>query len=305
KQENELLAAELAKAADGKSPDVALMILRGMNEGFRGRKDVHAPADWSATADKLAKLESPEARSLATSLSITFGDQRAFAAMRKVLVDPKAPLNERQNALAALVNGRDKQLAPILLKLVAEPGLRGPAIRALAGYDDPKTPGVILGHWKDLKSDERRDALNTLVARPAYASTLLDAVADKRVQPSDISADIIRAMRNLPDMSLADRLTKVGGTVRDPPADRAKALAEWKKKLSAPAKDDLMLGRAIFAKTCQQCHTLYGVGGKISPDITGSNRSNLDYLLENVFDPSAVIPKDYAQTILYLNNGRT
>src|SRR5262249_8261223 len=105
KQENELLAAELAKAADGKSPDVALMILRRMTEGFRGRKDVPAPADWSATADKLAKLESPEARSLATSLSITFGDERAFAAMRKVLVDPKAPLNERQNALAALVNG--------------------------------------------------------------------------------------------------------------------------------------------------------------------------------------------------------
>src|SRR4029453_8856652 len=100
KQENELLAAELAKTAEGKNPDAALMILRGMNEGFRGRKDVPAPAGWSRTPDQLARLESPEARSLAPSVSITFGDERAFAAMRKVLVDSKAPLNERQNALA-------------------------------------------------------------------------------------------------------------------------------------------------------------------------------------------------------------
>ena len=52
----------------------------------------------------------------------------------------------------------------------------------------------------------------------------------------------------------------------------------------------------MFAKTCQQCHTLYGVGGKVGPDITGSNRPNLDYLLENILDPSAVIPNDYKAT---------
>ena len=72
----------------------------------------------------------------------------------------------------------------------------------------------------------------------------------------------------------------------------------------APFADDLMLGRALYAKTCQNCHTLYGVGGKIGPDITGSNRANLDYLLENIFDPSAVIPKDYAQNVILLKNER-
>ena len=67
---------------------------------------------------------------------------------------------------------------------------------------------------------------------------------------------------------------------------------------------DVVLGRAIFAKTCQQCHTLFGTGGKVGPDITGSNRANLDYLLENILDPSAVIPKEYAVPVLNLKNGR-
>jgi putative membrane-bound dehydrogenase-like protein len=304
KGENELLAAALAKAV-GQKDTSALLLLRGMTEGYKGRKDVPAPTDWDATADKLAKLDSPEARSLTTGISITFGDPKAFAAMRKVLADTKAPLPDRQHALTALVGGRDKELAPILLKLVAEPALRGAAIRALAGFNEPKTPAVVLADWKNYSADERRDVLNTLVSRPAYADALLDAIGDKRIEPAQVSADIVRAMRNLKNDQVAAKITKVWGTIRDTPADRKKLIAQWKNKLFVNQTGDLMLGRAIFAKTCQNCHTLYGVGGKIGPDITGSNRNNLDYIVENVFDPSAVIPKEYAQTVLNLQNGRT
>ncbi|HVK09073.1 MAG TPA: family 16 glycoside hydrolase, partial [Gemmataceae bacterium] len=103
-----------------------------------------------------------------------------------------------------------------------------------------------------------------------------------------------------------EKIAAVWGAVRDTPADRAKAIADWKKKLGVTTTaTDLMIGRAIFAKTSQQCHILYGVGGKVGPDITGSDRKNVDYLLENIFDPHAVIPKDYAQTIFQLGNGRT
>jgi putative heme-binding domain-containing protein len=49
----------------------------------------------------------------------------------------------------------------------------------------------------------------------------------------------------------------------------------------------------VFSRTCQQCHTLFGEGGKVGPDITGSNRSDLDYILHNAVDPNAVIPNDY------------
>ena len=39
-------------------------------------------------------------------------------------------------------------------------------------------------------------------------------------------------------------------------------------------------------------------------DITGANRASLDYILENILDPSAVIPKDYMSTRVVLTNGR-
>ena len=55
-----------------------------------------------------------------------------------------------------------------------------------------------------------------------------------------------------------------------------------KRPAEAP---DRMLGRAVFARTCQQCHTLFDIGRKVGPDLTGSNRADLDYVLANVLDP--------------------
>jgi putative heme-binding domain-containing protein len=94
--------------------------------------------------------------------------------------------------------------------------------------------------------------------------------------------------------------------VRGSAADRKALMAEYKKMLTAPPKTppDLAQGRAIFAKTCAQCHTLFGVGAKVGPDLTGSNRANLDYLLENIIDPSAVIPKEYTATVVEMKDGR-
>src|SRR5580765_5348492 len=73
-----------------------------------------------------------------------------------------------------------------------------------------------------------------------------------------------------------------------------------KKGIGSPSR-----GRAIFSKTCQQCHTLFEVGGKVGPDITGSNRGDLDYILQNVVDPNAVIPNDYRTWSLETKDDRS
>ena len=52
---------------------------------------------------------------------------------------------------------------------MTEPSLRGAAIRALANLDDAQTPSVILQRYAQLSAQEKRDAVGTLTARPAYA----------------------------------------------------------------------------------------------------------------------------------------
>ncbi len=298
-----LLVEHLGRTDD---PAAQHTVLAGINEALKGRHKVDMPAAWPAAFAKLRESKNADVRNQALTLAVTFGDPEAFAELRQVLASAAADPSRRQAALAALVGAKDPQLVPVLHKLIGDPALRGAAIRALAGYGDPATPTLILAAYPSLTSAERRDALNTLAARPSYARAMLGAVAAKAVPVGDVSADIVRNLRNLRDADLNRRIGEVWGTVRDTPADRAAAIAKYKKMLAAkpPSAPDRSHGRAIFAKTCQQCHTLFGAGGKVGPDITGANRGSLDYLLENMLDPSAVIPKEYAATTLTLKSGR-
>jgi putative heme-binding domain-containing protein len=50
---------------------------------------------------------------------------------------------------------------------------------------------------------------------------------------------------------------------------------------------------------------MYGEGGTIGPDITGSNRADLDYILNNIIDPSSEIPEGYQLVTITTQDGRT
>lgn len=63
-------------------------------------------------------------------------------------------------------------------------------------------------------------------------------------------------------------------------------------------------GREIFDRTCLVCHKVYGKGGEIRPNITSSNRTDLNYILDNVLNPSGEIPEGYRIVIVTTRDGR-
>jgi putative heme-binding domain-containing protein len=68
---------------------------------------------------------------------------------------------------------------------------------------------------------------------------------------------------------------------------------------------DLKAGKAIFQKSCGSCHKMFGEGGDMGPDLTGSNRTDVDYILLNVLEPSAEIQDDYKMVVINTLDGRT
>ena len=64
-------------------------------------------------------------------------------------------------------------------------------------------------------------------------------------------------------------------------------------------------GHAIFQRTCGACHKLHGEGGVIGPDLTGSNRGNVEYLLSNVLNPNAEVQDAYRMVVVTTRDGRT
>ena len=184
--------------------------------------------------------------------------------------------------------------------------LRGSVIRGLAAYSDHGTPQLILKHYPSLSHAEKTDAIQTLASRPAYAKALLDAVEQGTVARRDISAFTVRQIQALKDKSLNARLEKVWGTIRSASQEKAGLMAKYKALLTPDylKSADRSNGRLLYSRTCASCHILFGEGGKIGPELTGSQRANLDYVLENILDPSAVVPADYQVTILQTKDGR-
>lgn len=272
-----------------------LDVLKGMNEGLKGRREVQAPAGWDEVESKLAQSSNAEVRTLTQTLSLKFGSRSAMTALRKDLLNPALDEAKREAALTSLLASRDPSLAADLLTLLADASLRGAALRGLAAYDEPRAPAAILGLYPSLNAAEKRDALSTLVSRVNFARALLAAIPANQVPARDLSADLVRQLRDLQDEALNQQVEKHWGVIRSTPAEKQQEIARYKQLFQAVPKEklDLEHGRAIFARTCQQCHTLFGVGGKVGPDITGSNRADLDYILHNILDPNAEIPNDY------------
>ena len=292
---------------DSSDPQMQLDILRGLSAAFKGRRQAPMPKGWEQAENKLGKSANADVRALTQSLSLTFGSLPAMSALRKTLADPSADLGARRTALNSLLDAKDSGLPDILSVLLKDPGLRGAAIRGLAAYDDPKTPAAVLEVYGSCDGAEKRDALNTLASRVAFAKPMLAAVGDGKIPRNALTAEIIRQLRNLKNPDINAELQKVYGTIRESSADKKKEMERYKQIYWAGGSQpgDAPRGRAVFARICQQCHTLFDAGGKVGPDLTGSNRADLDYLLQNIIDPNAVIPNEYRASTIELKDGRS
>ncbi|MGI8603488.1 MAG: hypothetical protein ACR2OZ_10880 [Verrucomicrobiales bacterium] len=185
-------------------------------------------------------------------------------------------------------------------------------LRAGAASPTPQALGkAVLDRYATFSLPEKQAAVAGLGARPETASLLLDAVAEGKIPRADLPSFVARQIAELKDEALISKLEKAWGKVNTgATGDLGKMAAEeharWKATLTPEflKMADRSQGRVMFKTLCGTCHVLFNEGSKIGPDLTGSNRADLDYILENVTNPNALIGKDYELHIFAFNDGR-
>jgi putative membrane-bound dehydrogenase-like protein len=298
---------ELLKTLATSSDSIRVDVLRGLQEAYRGRRAVAEPGNWRDVYIELAKSENQQVRDDAKELGVLFGDRRLIVELEESLTKfPRPDVVARHRAVELLTTKREPGFLQTLFALLQDADLRSDAIRALAAYDVADIPPRLIGIYSSLNGNERQDAIQTLTARPAFALAMLDAISEGRIPRQDISALTVRQLQAINDERVNQRLTAVWGTIRRASADKQAKAEQFKSALTADVLKlaDLSHGHAVFAKICASCHVLFGEGSKIGPDLTGGQRHNLEYVLDNVLDPSAIVPREYKVHVLRLADGR-
>ncbi len=300
------LLTQLLERAATTDADRRRDLVTGSAAGLRGWRQAEAPPGYAALSARLAATADEATAQALRELDVLFGEGRGLEEVRAIALDAKASAEARRQAIRTLAAAVPPDGATLLQGLLTDRSVIAEALRGLARYDEPATPRLALARIKLFAPEDRLALVDLLTSRAAYAAHLLDAVESGRIEPGEISAFHARQLAGFGDPQLTARLTEIWGDVRVSPGDRQALIAQWKRDLTPEvlAAAHPGAGRALFQRHCAGCHVLFGVGRKLGPDLTGSNRRNLDYLLENIIDPGASVGADFRAVSFILHDGR-
>jgi putative membrane-bound dehydrogenase-like protein len=303
-----LLAPHIQKVAKNMldTPDGAWVydVLCGWNDGLAGRRRAAPPELWH---DIVKSWENRDAatRQVLRQLSAVFGDGRAIEELVALASKDSENPAVRRQAIGTLVALREPSVVPVLRRLIEHRDLGADAIRGLAALGDDAWVDGLLERYGRLRPSLQAEALAALVVRAKYAHKLIQAVATEKIPRAHVTASHVRQMRQLPDESLKQALVQLWPE-ESLVAQREELIARFSGQLQPEviARADARAGREVFRRACSSCHKLFGEGGTVGPDLTGAQRQNLRYLLENIIDPAAQVADNYRASTVVLTDGR-
>lgn len=294
-------ALEPLMAALGKHIHARSHLLRGMRDGLQGRQSLEEPAGWARIYSQL--LADEAAAPLALEVAQRFGNADAAQQLLASLKDTSTPIDLRRRALMSLAEQQRKELISELPPLLDNPQLRIEAIQAVAAFDHEPLGLMLLDRYDGLSTAEKRHVIRALASRPVYGWLLTEALKTGTISRRDVPAEVAQQMRRV----VGSGFVEVWGPIDEPVSNKAAEYAKYRALLTprAIARANAANGRKVFQHTCGSCHKMYGEGGTVGPDLTGSNRADLDYILSNILNPSEVIQDDYKMVTLTMRDGRT
>ncbi|MDG2468603.1 MAG: c-type cytochrome [Pirellulaceae bacterium] len=300
--ENPLIAQNVISIIR-KSP-AKLATLTGIANALRGRRQVKMPNGWK---NLVAELPDGDYRPLLDEIGVVFGDGKSLQKILEVATDSNGDPQMRGQALLTLAENQFDNLLDLLNQQFNDKQVRRYVIQAYAYCDAPEISAKLVNQFSNLKPASQLATINTLTKRKSWAMDLLLAVNKSQIEKFHISAWHARQIDNLGDEELSKKLEATWGTVRKSTEEKNLEIQLVRKQMSNIKADnvDFEKGKVLFQKTCSNCHVLFGVGGTIGPDLTGGNRHDLGYLLENIVDPGSSVAQNFRTSILNLVDGRT
>jgi len=278
----------------------------GFLEAFRGRRIDGLP-------DALAKALDEYQASLGNSdlaLGLRLGKTDAIKEALKVVADETADKPTRLAYVEILGQTKRPEAVSVLLGLLAKTkshSLKRTTLEGLMNYDDPTIGATVMRLYHGPLPDEqgvRTSAQKLLASRPSWALPMLQQIDDGLIAKSSLPADVVQTLSLHQDAEVKKLVAKHFGKIRATPAEKQEQIKQFFALIKSGG-GNASAGHAIYMKKCGVCHTLFGEGGKTGPDLTGYERTNVDFLATAVIDPSAAIREEFTSFAVVTEDGRT
>jgi putative heme-binding domain-containing protein len=301
--ENLETCARLLAISPGSHATTRLMA--GMLEAFRGREITGLPPRLAEALDRyqqgLGKSD--------LALGLRRGDPDAVARALKIVADEKADRPTRLAYIEILGQIHQPKAVAALTKLLSSSShaIKRVALEALMNYDDPAIGKAVLRQYQTTLPDEqgvRSTAQRLLASRKAWTLALLDDIEASSIEQTAIPLTVVQQIRLQDDPEINRRVEKLWGRVRSSPAEAQQQIERYQSLLRS-GRGDLAAGKAVFTQNCATCHKLFGEGGSAGPELTGYERTNLEFMLPAVVDPSAAIREEFTNFAVFTTDGRT
>lgn len=305
-EENLRSCADLLALAAGDG--VRGKFIAGIAAAFEGAEMPKLPeALAKALNDYLAKQSGGD-----LTLALRSGSADALKKALALLGDAKAGSAARLAVAKTLAElGRTEAIAPMLAILnnaSASSGLKRGILQAAAKFDDKRLPQAILtGYEARFAGDQplREDALRVLAGRKEWAQLLVGFVDEWKVPARHVGIDTVRQLSLYQDPTINAAIDRHWKTllITGPSEAKEKEMARIKAVLRT-GLGDAAKGKLQFQARCAICHKLFGEGNSIGPDLTGYDRGNAGFWLDNLFNPSLEIREGFGNYVARLKNGQ-
>jgi putative heme-binding domain-containing protein len=283
------------------------VVIEGIASAFEGGKLPELPPSLSLPLNAYFKSQMDSDLAMAVKSGNADAAKKALA----VVSNKDAPALKRISLLEALAQAGDKGAVPVIEKIIASTGdvpLKKTALTEASHFDDPKLAETAVANYEaKLAGDPAlRDATHRmLVSRKEWARLFLNEVDVHHIKEKNVAPDVVRQIGQYHDAEM-DALVKKHWPGADAKLTNAQVLAEANriKALLANNEGDPEKGKLLFTQRCSICHTLFGEGGHVGPELTGYDRTNKDFWMVAILSPSAEIREGFGAYICKVKDGQ-
>lgn len=280
-------------------------VIAGLEKALRGRTALKSIPALESTVTTL--WEKQPQNLLRMQLAMRLGNQAAIKRAFELIANPQAGAAERRALLACVGELHPAGFADSLLALLngkEAADVQLAALGALQSYRDSSIADRLLERYPALPVSLRGRVQAYLASRAPTARRLLEQVESGPISVKDVSLDVVRSCAQYDDADIKRLVLKHWGRIEPQTSGEKRARITSIRHMLNTGKGDVVRGKAHFTKICATCHTLFGEGNKVGPELTGADRRDVEFLTTSIVDPSAVIRNEFVAQLAVLKDGR-